>query len=265
MSPDWSRLFPLEDYRFPMGLRRGDIAAFWHPQDSSGQMVRERQRWLEKDPQYYVAELAEAAPILQEARAWVQAITTQCEPDWAVLSSGLDGQADDPVVLGGEVVFPSGWSLPEKLGQPLESVHGPVPGLQAALGKSISAFLRRLEVGSAWERENWGLSADAELNHHPSRLLPGLTVHASLSDTWIRLERQFLTRLPVSKSILFGIRVSHHRLEEVARLPGMAAGIIRALETIPDAVAEYKGLLEARGGLIQQLQLTLPDASGSGL
>lgn len=264
MSPDWPRLFPLEDYRFPMGLRRGNVAAFWHPQDGSGQMVKERQRWLEKDRQHYVAELAEAAPILQEARAWVQKITTQCEPDWAVLSSGLEGDVD-PVLLGGEVVFPSGWSLPAKLGQPLESVHGPVPGLQTALGKSISAFLRRVEVGSAWERENWGLGADAELNHHPSRLLPGLTARASLADTWIRLERQFLTRLPVSKTILFGIRVSHHRLEEVARLPGIAAGIIRALETMPDAVAEYKGLLEARVGLVQELQLTVPDASGSGL
>lgn len=261
MSPDWSRLFPLEDYRFPMGLQRGNAEVFWGEQDPTGLVWRERQRWLKEAASRYVAELPGMGEVMEEARAWIQSHgrANHVEPDWVILSGG----EGEPVVQGGEVVFPSSWSLPEKLGLSLVGVHGPVPGLEAALGKSIAAFLRRIEVGSAWERENWGLSADAELNHHPARNLPGLSANATLADTWMRLERQFLTRLPVSMAILFGIRVSHHRLDKVAAIPGIAAGIIRALETMPDTIAEYKGLREARQALIGELQITVQGASDS--
>ncbi len=251
MSIDWQRLFPLTDHRFQMGLRAGDAPGFWSKQDDSGQVWRERQRWLQKEPALYAVELAEGGAAMEEARAWIRQWSSQAEPDWVVLSSGA---ARDPVVLGGEVVFPSSWSLPEKLGRPLSQVHGPVPGLEISLGKSIQVFLNRIEPNAAWERDNWGLSADADLNHHPVRQVPALDASARLDKTWLRLERQFLTRLPVTRGLLFGIRVSHHRLDEVAATPGAAAGLSRALKTMSEEVAGYKGLLMARGPLIEELR-----------
>ncbi|MEY4090242.1 MAG: hypothetical protein RJB55_2513, partial [Verrucomicrobiota bacterium] len=39
--------------------------------------------------------------------------------------------------------FPTSWSLEEKIGRGLEEIHGPVPGLNAALGPSIHQVLGR--------------------------------------------------------------------------------------------------------------------------
>lgn len=234
-----------------MGLRVGDAHSFWSTQDASGKVYAERQSWLAGNPALYRAEVAKGTPALDEARTWIRQWTATCEPDWIVLSEGL---RDEPRVLGGEVVFPSSWSLPEKLGLPLSAVHGPVPGLEASLGKAIQTFLSRIQPAAAWERDNWGLSADAELNHHPSHDLPGLTKEACLETTWLRLERQFLTRLPVSQALLFGIRVSHHRLDELAANPDLAAGLTRYLESMPEELARYKGLLQARESLVNELR-----------
>ena len=58
-------------------------------------------------------------------------------------------------LVAGCVCFPSSWRLAEKLGKPLTAIHGPVPGLNEQLGAPITQFLRRLEPGIAWRRENW--------------------------------------------------------------------------------------------------------------
>ncbi|TDU81102.1 uncharacterized protein DUF3445 [Prosthecobacter fusiformis] len=251
MYPDWQRLFPTVDHRFQMGLRVGDAADFWSVQDVSGEVRQQREKWLAEAPDLYSVQLPEASVAMEEARGWIRQQASQCEPDWVLLSEGV---LNEPHVLGGEVVFPSSWSLPEKLGLPLSAVHGPVPGLEAELGKSIQVFLSRIQPDLAWERDNWGLSADAELNHHPSRRLPGLTEAARLDSTWLRLERQFLTRLPVSRALLFGIRVSNHRLDGLVTLPGVVAGLLKSLETMEPTVADYKGLAKSRASLIRDLE-----------
>lgn len=259
---DWQRLFPEGEHRFQMLLRPGVTAAFWRPQDDTGQVLAERGRWLDEEAEDYVAGLTAGAAGIEEALEFMAAAAgvggglqdplqaaREVEPDWVVLDGGVG--LGYPVV-GGAVVFGSSWSLPEKLGLPLAAVHGPVPGLQESVGASITRFLDRLAVGASWERLNWGLSANAELNHHPRRVLPGLTREATLETTWLRLERQFLTRLAVSGAILFGIRVSVHRLGELALVPGVASGLARSLATMTAEVAAYKGLTEA-GSVLSRL------------
>lgn len=240
---DWLRLFPDSDYRLTMGLRPGDAARFWSRRDASGLIVDERRRWLREMPEMLAASLPECESARTEALCWMKNFADEIEADWVLLSSETDRE---PRVIAGEVVFPSSWSLPDKLGLPMSAVHEPVPGLQPQMGAGIQSFFSRLEPGSAWERENWGLSADAELNHHPSRNLPGLSADAKPDNTWIRLERQFLIRLPVTRAILFGIRVECHRLAVIAALPGMAGRIARALRSMPEEIARYKGLVTAR-------------------
>lgn len=250
--PDWKRLFPDADFRLPMGLRAGDAAAYWSSWDATGNLSAERQQWLSESPQWYCGCLPEAGLAMLEAQSWMRQWSAAPEPDWVLLSAET---MDEPRVLAGEVVFPSSWSLPEKLGKRMSEVHGPVPALQSEIGAGIQTFLSKIAVGAAWERENWGLSADEELNHHPLSALKGLTSQARLETTWIRLEHQFLTRLPETKSLLFGIRVNHFRLDQVAADAGAARGIVRALETMSEAMARYKGLAEARASLIRQMQL----------
>lgn len=246
-SPDWPRLFPEADYRLPMGLRPGDAERFWSDWDASGDLIRERRQWLSACPGNHAACLPEGREAKAEAMEWMRKFSTEPEPDWVLLSADME---QEPRALAGEVIFPSSWSLPEKIGLPMSAVHAPVPGLQEQIGPGIQSFLSRLKADAAWKRENWGLAADAELNHHPSRQRPRLTADARPESTWIRLEHQFLTRLPGSGCILFGIRVTCHRLDQVTALPGMRARIHRALTTMPEPLARYKGLHDWRHTLL---------------
>lgn len=251
IKPDWQRLFPDADYRLSMGLRPGDAAHFWSDWSEEAKIAAERSRLLGIAPELYAGCLPEGVAAQAEAQQWMQSFSAQPEPDWVLMSAKTEAE---PIAIAGEVVFPSAWSLPEKLGLPMSGVHEPVPGLHEQLGRGIQTFLSRLGVGAAWARENWGLAADDELNHHPTRALPKMVSDARPETTWIRLEHQFLTRLPVSCCVLFGIRVTCHRLDEVAALPGMSANIARALKLMPEPIARYKGILEARDSLLKALE-----------
>jgi len=245
-----------------MSLRPGDARCFWGHSADAAAILAERTRWMTETPERYLRVLPEGVEAVNEAIAFMRAqqdgaacspaqAAVELEPDWIVLAG--DAERQHPVV-GGAVIFPSSWALEEKVGHPLHVVHAPVPGLQSSLGTQISTFLQRLAPQAAWERENWGLSADPSLNHHPAIAIRRLGGDATLATTWLRLERQFLTRLFATQAILFGIRVSNHRLDDLAALPAVAARLARALATMSEEVARYKGLHEARGPLISALE-----------
>ena len=262
-----SELFADEDYRFHMGLRRGSAAEFFAPTARHDLLVAERGRWLRHEPQTYSAFLPESEALLDEcielAKAWGRITSEEqasvatrnalherglrlgeiWEPDFLLLRADAAGRFQ---LVGGCVCFPSSWSLAEKMGHPLEFIHGPVPGLNAQLGRSIDTFLAKLTPGTAWLRHNWGLSRSLELNQHPSRLLPRLDDSVTLSEIWLRVERQALVALPASGGVLFGIRISMHSLAEVKRDATAAERLARALRTMPTEVAAYKGLATAR-------------------
>ena len=256
MSTPWLRLLPDENYRFQMGLRPGDAAAFYAPSDAAAEILAQRRALLRQVPQSYVLNGA-ADDALRMLAAWtggdlpdVIAAGCRCEPDWVLLAPDAAGGLR---VTAGVVCFPSSWSLPEKAGLRVSEVHAPVPGLNDTLARRIDTFLARLAPGSAWERDNWGLSADDALDHHPRHTLPALTGAATLETSWLRLERQTFVPL-AGGAVLFGIRVSVHRLDELAALPGVASRLARALETMPAEVAAYKGVTAARGPLAAQLR-----------
>jgi hypothetical protein len=144
--------------------------------------------------------------------------------------------------------------LSEKLGQPVEFIHNVVPGLNASLGAAIQTFLAKLKPGIAWQRFNWGLSRSPELNQHPDRLLRPLDAAVRLEEVWLRVEDQALVALPKSGGILFGIRIANHSLTEVAADPAVCAGFVRALETMPVAMARYKNLATARERILNLLR-----------
>lgn len=265
-SVDWLRIFADADFRFRMGLRRGDIGTFFAKEAGWEDRLRLRREGLSKNPLLYCAarpesdeavlegtELMLGSPVDPQgssAEAICLEAGTRIDADWVLL--GGDPETHHPV-MAGCVCFPSSWSLPEKLGQPIEAVHRPVPTVSEELHPSIHTFLERLQPGIGWERENWGLAADDRLDHHSTLPRRHLEVSATLATTWLRLERQLLTRLPRSSAILFGIRISIHRLDELVRIPGLAPRIARALRTMPGDIARYKGLGQCRETLADQL------------
>ncbi len=269
-----SELFADEDHRFHMGLRRGRAAEFFQPTVRHDALVEERTHWLRNEPQTYSAFLPESEALLDECIALAsdwrsltpeqQASVTALgaprerglrfgeiwEPDFLLLRADA---AERFQLVGGCVCFPSSWSLAEKIGKPLEFIHGPVPGLNAQLGRSIDSFLAKLTPGTAWLRHNWGLSRSQELNQHPSRPLPRLDDSVTLTEVSLRVEQQVLVALPASGGVLFGIRITMHSLAEVRRDVTTAERLARALRTMPAEVAAYKGLVTARARVAELL------------
>jgi hypothetical protein len=173
------------------------------------------------------------------------------EPDLLFLRTVEDSQ---PELVGGCVCFPSSWRFEEKLGQPLDAIHTPVPTFNAQFENPVKQFLARMKPGISWERINWGLSRTQELNQHPNRRLPRLDASVDLDDVWFRVEYQSLVALPRSNGILFGIRLIIEPLSRLYLDPAFATGLSRALATMPESVATYKGLLSSRQRLIDLLR-----------
>ena len=136
----------------------------------------------------------------------------------------------------------------------MADIHAPVPGLNETLGRQIDGFLQRIKPDISWERANWGLCRSPELNLHPSRKLPRLDAHVTLDEVWFRLEEQSLVALPASGGILFGIRLVIRPMSEIKNVPDARQGMIRALQTMPEPMATYKGITPARGRLLELME-----------
>jgi hypothetical protein len=262
-----TELFPDEDFRFHLTLRRGDLGGFFSAPDAA--VLTERRQWLDSTLPRYAAVGEGAELMLAEfealAAGWVPALADkipaasdsplsrlrtfggELEPDFMLLAR------DDAGVFrlrAGVVCFPSAWSLPEKMGLTLDEIHGVVPGLNPALGATIGQFLNRLKPGTPYERANWGLAATPELNLHPDLSRPRLTTPVDPGKVWVRIEDQILAALPVSGGILFGIRLRLVPLAQILAEPSLKKGFAQALVTMPEPLAAYKGMAAIRGELL---------------
>ncbi|BCG93016.1 heme-dependent oxidative N-demethylase family protein [Mesorhizobium sp. 131-2-1] len=169
-------------------------------------------------------------------------------------------------LAAGSLCFPSSWSLEEKFGKPLQQIHAPVPGFGPGTrpAELINRMFDGLQ-GQAVERYNWSIQAGDALYHplsnlqridratnRPTRFPDGdVDAHA-----FIRVERQTLRKLPVSRDILFTIRIHLDPLKVLARHPDratLAASFAAQLEALDKAQLDYKGLTADRDRLVALL------------
>ncbi|TGQ39562.1 DUF3445 domain-containing protein [Mesorhizobium sp. M00.F.Ca.ET.216.01.1.1] len=170
-------------------------------------------------------------------------------------------------LVAGSLCFPSSWSLIEKFGRPLQQIHAPVPGFGPGTRPAdlINRMFDGLQ-GQAVERYNWSIQAGDALYHplsgleridratnRPSSFPDGdIDAHA-----FIRVERQTLRKLPVSRDILFTIRVHLDPLKVLARHPEgatLAASFAAELQALDEAQLDYKGMTADRDRLVTMLR-----------
>lgn len=176
------------------------------------------------------------------------------EPDFAIMRATRDRVIR---LVGGCVCFPSSWSPEKKIGMELADIHDVVPGLNAGLGNKIGAAMAGLKSGLTGMRADWSLKASTDLNHHPLRNMRLPDASSTPDNSFIRVERQMMVGLPEARDaaagIAFCIRYALYKVADMAEDPELRAGVARALRTMPDEVAEYKGLATARGPLAERL------------
>jgi dimethylamine monooxygenase subunit A len=149
-------------------------------------------------------------------------------------------------LVGASLCFPTRWRLADKIGNPLNLVHGPVPGYEEELASTMDRFFARLKVDKPVWRVNWGLIDDPTLfqptGHGRKGLNPDITVENAGDKLWLRMERQTLRRLPRTQDILFTIRVHVRPLRELATQPERAAELAATIRTMPEPMQLYKSL-----------------------
>lgn len=273
-AKDVAMLFSGEDFRWQMRFERGEIRSFFAPGPNAETVLAERRHWLSNAPEKYAVLSSGGIPLLSETiqiagqngaltseqvdrlasldEPYGRCTTLGCiwEADFALLGPE---DANRMILQGGAVCFPTAWSLPEKVGKPMQAIHQPVPQLNEAIGRQIDLFLSKLRPGIVWLRSNWGLVRTPELNQHPDRKLPRLASPVRLEEVFLRVERQALISLPASGGVLFGIRIEQLSLEEVASDKDAVAALAHGLRTMDEQIARYKGFAQVRGEIIQKL------------
>jgi dimethylamine monooxygenase subunit A len=253
------KLFSAEVFRFSLGIGSVEPAGFFRNVEGD-QLLELRRQALDSSVRDYLRAIQDEGAWLA-VRDFVEGIepgadTTSIEtlgrtwePDFVILDRAAPHQ-----VRGGCVCFPSGWSLREKIGKSLFVTHAPVPDLNDDLGANISKLLSRIEADQFFQRTNWGLTGAAELDQHPRHDIPAIGAETDPQRVYLRIEWQVLTAISAAE-LLFGIRVFHVPVEEVKSSPELALRLARNLETMPDAVAQYKRLDQCRGWLVKYLSL----------
>lgn len=134
--------------------------------------------------------------------------------------------------------FPSYWRLSDKIGRPLDDVHGPVPHYAAELRNRVDRLLSRLGVDRPLWRRNWSIHDD------PAYFLPEPTPPREVNPPdglWLRSERQTLRGLDTPAALLFTIRTQQVPLAVLAERPDIARGLAAAIEAWSPELWAYKG------------------------
>jgi len=185
------------------------------------------------------------------------------QEDLILMRKGEDGWR----LAAGSLCFPSSWVLTEKFGKPLHRIHDPVPGFGP--GSRPDELIARMFdglQGQAVERFNWSIQAGDALYHpltdaqridratdRPSKFAGPDDIDAG---AFIRVERQTLRKLPVSRDILFTIRIHLDPLAVLARHPekaSLATSFAAQLMALDQAQLDYKGLAGDRDRLVARL------------
>ena len=168
-------------------------------------------------------------------------------------------------LVAASLCFPSSWTLSEKFDRPLEQIHKPVPGFgpDTRMATVIHRIFDNLQPGQLVLRYNWALATDDHLYHPASEVQKtggtpaDVPRFGSIAAAFIRVERQTLTRLPVSGDILFTIRIHVDPLTAIKAHPEsrtLAAGFADQLTALDQAQLTYKRLVADRDTLVADLR-----------
>jgi len=265
-EPFWKALFADGEFGWVFRMRLGDAEAFFAPREDGGALLAEKRRWLEERPERCVAVAPEGGELVE--RLWERAV------EWGHVPPPRQGERDLPhlarhwepdlLVLDREtmsfaaacVCFPSSWRPEHAVGNSLHEVHEMVPRLNAQIGAKIDSFLRQLQSGKAYCRENWGFTRSSERNYHPELRRPPLDGSVTIDELHLRVEHQLFTALP--GGVLMGIRIETCPLADLAVDPGIWRSVAEKIRTMPEDVAAYKGLRSAREAMRREMRTIAP-------
>lgn len=159
-------------------------------------------------------------------------------------------------LVAAHLSFPSSWSLAEKFGHTMDEIHGPVPGFAAGTRNAslISRMFDNLST-PVW-RMNWSLNPNDQLFLPKPKVGHNQTIQAPYTPEriFLRIERQTLTKLPVSKDIVFTIRIHIDPLAALlnhADAEKLGNKLADQIEELDEIRINYKGIAHNHRELVE--------------
>ena len=121
-------------------------------------------------------------------------------------------RGDEHVMTAAVLCFPASWTLSEKIGKPLTSIHIPVPEYDGDVAKRVQRLFDGIKVGRPMWRKNANWYLDPDLFHPMRENAPR---KQEVEGDYLRTERQSLLRLPKTQAVVFGIHTFVLRREDV--------------------------------------------------
>lgn len=138
------------------------------------------------------------------------------------------------------IAFPSGWKPEEKMGKTLRELHEPV-GDGDVLRQMSDKITSLLSAKYSYHRYVWNIVPTGMLSMHPDYgYNSDEDAPESVDDLWFRLEHQ--TTLPVIENEAFAFFINVDVLPYTSLLEEDKQRIIESINSMSDAVVEYKHL-----------------------
>ncbi len=164
---------------------------------------------------------------------------------------------DGSELIAGVVCFPSRWRLLDKIGRKLVAVHGPVPLYGERLARPVDRFMSVVKPGHIAARLNWSVLDDPALFQPGGKFRTDRNADVTATNAgdklFVRVERQTLSRLPASGTVLFTIRVHVYPLAHIVAKPEIAGRLAEAIHALPPETVHYKSLVRFREALLAYL------------
>jgi dimethylamine monooxygenase subunit A len=184
--------------------------------------------------------LSDASTLPLQPLDWVG---RQVQEDLILLNADLR-------VAAGQLCFPSGWSLHEKMNQHFIKVHAPLPRITDNMIQSANKLLERIPAHKPVTRNNWGfrvcdwLDLSTRQTENYKRLLHKISADLRVEDVgekiFVRIEHQTLSRLPISNYVLFTIHTYQNKLKNEMQDKERARALAAFVRAVPADLLEYK-------------------------
>ena len=109
------------------------------------------------------------------------------------------------ILAAAVLCFPASWTLSEKIGRPLTTIHVPVPQYDDNIARRVQRLFDGVRVGVPLWRNNFLRYDDPDLFQPLSENDPQRQEPPSEQEPYIRAERQIIFRLPKTQAVVFSI------------------------------------------------------------
>jgi len=164
-------------------------------------------------------------------------------------------------IAAAAVCFPSTWVLADKFSKPISEVHAPVPGFGPGTRTAslIDRIFDNLKRGHPVQRCNWSIYEVPDLHHpysHSTHTRWTDTANGFFSGSWLRAERQTLTRMPACDDVLFTIQIAVDPVSLLTTHPdrhAIASRLRAHIEGLDEPQLAYKGIADHRDMILAEL------------